>query len=66
MVFVWDYYSNLFQDLGKCDLEFKFGSLKLKFDIVVEWNGLMQNVVEMWYLCEAITLIRYKNLINAI
>ena len=65
MVFVWGYCSNLVQDLGKCNLGFRFGNLKLKFDMVVEWNGLMDNVVEMWHLCDVIALICYKNLVNA-
>ena len=54
------------QDLDKYDLGLRFGSLKFKFDMVVEWNGLIDNVVEMWYLCEVMALIRYKNLVNAI
>ena len=54
------------QDLGKWDLGFRFDSLKLKFDMVVKWNGLINNVVEMWYLCDFIGLIRYKNLVNTI
>ena len=57
---------NLVQDWGKCDLGFRFGSLKLKFDILVEWNGFIDNVVEMCNVCEVIALIRYKNLVNAI
>jgi len=54
------------QDLGKYDLGFRFGSLKSKLDMAVEWNGLIDNVVEMWYLSEVIALIRYKNLVNTI
>ena len=49
---------NFVQDWGKCDLGFRFGSLKLKFDMLIEWNGLIDNVVEMYYLCEVIALIR--------
>ena len=56
----------MLQDFGKCDLGFRFGSLKLKFDMLVEWNGLIDNVVKMCYLCEVIAQIRYKNLVNAI
>ena len=63
---MWDYWFNLVQDWGKCDLGFRFGSLKLKFDILVEWNGFIDNVVEMCNLCEVIGLISYKNLLNAI
>ena len=43
------------QDWGKWDLGFRFGSLKLKFDMLVEWNGLIDNVVEnalfVWGYC---------------
>ena len=63
---VWGYCSNSLQEFGKCDLGLRFDSLKLKFDMVVEWNGLIDNIVEMWYLCEVIVLIYYKILINAI
>ena len=66
MVFVWGYYFNLLQDWGKYDLGFRFGSLKLKFDMVAEWNDLIDNVVEMWYLCEVIDLIWLKILLNTI
>ena len=60
------YSFNLVQDWSKCDLGCRFGSLKLKFDMLIEWNGLIDNVVEMYYLCEVIALIHYKNLVNAI
>ena len=66
MLFVWGYCSNLLQDFGKCDLGFRFDSLKLKFDMLVEWNALIYNVVEMWYLCEIIALICFKIWVNAI
>jgi len=65
-MFVWGYCFNLVQDWGKCDLGFRFGSLKLKYDMLVEWNASIDIVVEMCYLCEVIPLIRYKNLVNAI
>jgi len=56
----------LVQDWGKYDLGFRFDSLKLKFDMLEECNSLIDNVVKMCYLCEVITLIRCKNLVNAI
>jgi len=33
---------------------------------LVEWNVLIDNVVEMWYLCEVITLIWLEILLNII
>ena len=65
-MFVWSYCFNLLQDWGKYDLGFRFGSLKLKFDKLMEWNGLIDNVVEMCYLCEVVALIHYKIGVNAI
>ena len=52
--------------MAKCDLGFRFGNLKLKFDMLVEWNILVHNFVEMWYLCEVIALICFKILPNVI
>ena len=66
MVFVWGYYSNLFEDFAQCDLGFSFDNVKLKFDTLVEWHALADNVVEIWYLCEVIALICLKILLNAI
>ena len=64
MVFVWSYYSYLFQDFAHYNLGFTFGNLKLKFDMFVEWNVLIYIFVELWYLCEVIALICFKILLN--
>ena len=41
-------------------------SLKLKFHMLVEWNILINDIVEMSCLCEVIDLIWLEILLNAI
>ena len=66
MVFVWGYYSDLFEDITQCNVGFRFGTVKLKFDMLMEWNILVYDFIEMSCLCEVVALICFKILLSII
>ena len=65
MVFMWGYYSNLIGDIGQCNLGFRFGDVNLNVDMLVDWDAIVYNFVQMWYSYEIVALICLKILHNA-
>ena len=65
MVFVWGYYSNLVGHCAQCNLEFRIDNVKLKVDMLVKWDALVYNFVQMWSSYEVVTLICLKVFSNA-
>ena len=65
MVYLCGYWSNLVGDFAQCNLGFRFGDVKLKVDMLVEWDALVYNFVQMWCLYEVVAHICLKFSPNA-
>ena len=57
VVFVWDYWSNLVGDFAQCNLGFMFGDVNLKDNMLVDWDVLVYNFIQMWYSYEVVAHI---------
>ena len=66
MVFVCGYRYDLVGDFAQCNLGFRFSDVNLKDDMLVDWNALVYNFVQMWFSYEVIDHICLKISPNAI